>query len=633
MKGMFVEFVRLLRDPVRARRQEKIREVELTWSDHDLSNFRVFAMGLQPAEMADVCHALADATAIPLLEVLVDYTGVNNELMILAFQSLEKVPASARLFLSDRLLASANPVVRAGTCAMLGGVGVPAADPLTSALGDQSALVEAAAIRSLVRLGNVDHGARIVPLLRSESEGIRSLALDSMIAMRMGDAAFAVEALRLYEDGGEKPAIRQKAAKALAAMRNADGKKAMLRTLFDSSAELESRRIAAEALGAFTDKEVVAALLRAVREEKGRLAETAGRALTGMEPAAIIPVLAAILRDKDVGMAMAAADLLGNMQSSRAAVVLGDCLAVETRPPVVAVIADVIGKSGAAGAWKVLHRKLLKDNPESMSLLSSLADSAREENLDDFALLLDRLPESGAGELVLRRLAAFSRTVKPSPTILNRALSVLDSGNRGLAIPAVEILVYSGEESLRVRILTEIACIGPEMPTRRLLREMLRFKSGELAALFKGVGPETAWLVEDAAAEADSLGKRGEDLFRKMAAWAREGVKGAVSGMREAVRLDPAQLVAAMKHSPHQVYLLDAWSGLNQRDRINHPPDLDSLFIVSDVADRLAVLAILSHLGEERYLRSVAMVAFSDGDTGVREAAVELVRKLVGTDS
>lgn len=520
MKGMFVEFVRILRDPVRARRQEKIREVELTWSDHDLSNFRVFAMGLQPAEMADVCHALADATAIPLLEVLVDYTGINNELMLLAFQSLEKVPASARLFLAGRMLASPNPVVRAGACTMLGGVGAPATEALTGALGDGSDLVEA-----------------------------------------------------------------------------------------------------------------VAGLLRAVREEKSGLADTAGRALTGMEPEAIIPTLATILRGGDLGMAMTAADLLGNMRTSRAAAVLGDVLAEETRSPLVAVIADAIGKSGATGAWKVLHRKLLKDNPESMPLLSSLADSAREENLDDFALLLDRLPESGAGELVLRRLAAFSRTVKPSPAILSRALSVLDSGNRGLAIPAVEILVYSGEESLRVRILTEIACIGSEMPTRRLLREMLKFKDGDLSALFKGTGPETACLIEDAAAEADYLGTRGEELFRKMGARAREGVECAVDAVREAARLDPAQLIAAMRHSPHQVYLLEAWAGLSQRDRLNHQPDLDALFAAADTADRRMAMAILSRLGEERYLRRVAMSAFSDSDTEVRTAAATLVRKLVGADS
>ncbi len=116
MKGRFVEFVRNLRDPVRARRQEKIREVELTWSDHDLSNFRIFALGLQPAEMADVCYALSDGSAIPLLELLVEYAGANPELTVIAFQSLDKTPISARLFLADRLLASPQEQVRAGAC-------------------------------------------------------------------------------------------------------------------------------------------------------------------------------------------------------------------------------------------------------------------------------------------------------------------------------------------------------------------------------------------------------------------------------------------------------------------------------------------------------------------------------------
>ncbi len=633
MKGMFVDLVRGLRDPVRARRQEKIREVELTWSDHDLNNFRVFALGLQPAEMADVCYALADATATPLLELLVDYAEVNNDLMQIAFRSLEKAPLSARLFLAGRLFASRNPLIRASTCNMLAGAGLAGSELVTRARDDESNLVEAAAIRALARIGQVEAGEKIVSRLRGDSEEIRALALDAMTRLGVRSSAFEVEALTLFRNPGEKPEVRRKAALALAGMRSADGRLAMLAELAGSGRDAGSQKTAIEALAGYSDPEVVSALLRIMRGDSSALADAARQSLGAMDPAVTLGILRDRLQGGDAALGMVAAEILGGISSSQAGHILGNCLLEEKRPVLVASIADALGKSGHPGAWKVLYRKLKADAPDSLPLLAALADSASEENLDDFAQLLDNLPESGAGELILRRLAAFSRTIRPSPVILRRAVGVLDSGNRGLAIPAVEILAYSGEESVRERLLTEMAHLGAELPTRRLLHVMLKFKGGELAALFEGAGPDTAGLVAPAAAEAESMGRGGAEFFVRLASWVRLEAGGAREGLAAAAQLDPAQLVEAMRKGPDRVFLLEAWAGLGPRDRLRYSPDLDGLFLASEAKDRLFALGVLSRLSEERHLRSVATLAFGDRDPNVKAAAISLTRSLVSMDA
>ena len=626
---MFVELVRGLRDPVRARRQEKIREVELTWSDHDLSNFRIFAVGLQPAEMADVCYALADATAIPLLELLVDYAGVNFELLQIAFQSLDKAPLSARLFLSERLLASENPMIRASACDMLGRVGPAAAERLVTALDDGNSYVEAASIRALVKIGHAEAGEKIVARLKGDSEEIRSLALDAMLKLGAHSAAFEMEALSLLRGPDTKIELRRKAARALAKMGSSNGRLAMLEILSDQKLGEDMRRVAAESLCGYADAEAAAALLKAAKGDSAGLAGAARQAILGMPPTLTLEILRQHLRGGDIGLAMVAAEILGGMSGPEAGMILGDCLQRETRPALVAAIADALGKSGYSGAWKALYRKLRGNSADSLPVLAALADAATEDNLDDFALLLDDLPESGAGELVLRRLAAFCRTLAPSLAVQRRAVDILDSGNRALAIQAVEILAYSGNDALRERLLTEMTGMGAELPTRRLLRVMLKSKNGELAGLFAGVEPEVSPLIVDATAEAESVGHGGVEFFGTLAGWVRSEAKGAREGLAAAARLDPVQLLAAMSESSDRVFLLEAWMGLDPRDRLRHFPDLDDLFAACGPADRLQALRILANLGEERHLRTVAMLAFTDRDTNVRAAAISLVRSLV----
>ncbi len=632
MKGKFVEFVRNLRDPVRARRQEKIREVELTWSDHDLSNFRVFALGLQPAEMADVCHALADGSAVPLLELLVDYAEANSELMLIAFQSLGKTPLSARLFLSGRLLASKDSMVRSNACKMLDGAAA-AAEKLEAALDDESELVAASALRSLVSIGRTRAEKKLLALLAAGSAEMRILVIDSLIRLRISPGAFEKELLRILADPGEKPEVRRKAASALAETQSDEGCALLIRQLEDTDSDEEIRRIAAGALGGFSRSGVASALLETVKGGPYLLANAALQSLSGMDPAVTVPECVKALEGDDPAKAMAAAELLGGMHREEAARALEQCLRDETRPARIAAIAEALGKSGGKGAWQALLDKLAACPEEAIPLTASLADCAAADRMDEFASLLDRLPQAGVAELVLRRLAAFCRTEKPSPAVLRRALDALDTPNHIMAVSAVEILAYSGEPSMRRRVLTEMAGFGKDFPTRRLLRVLLRSVNGELATLFAGLGAEVSVLVPEAAAEAESMGRGGVDFFVSLASWVRRDRLRAKQGLAAAATLDPDQLVEAMLRSPDRVCLLDAWAGLPQRERLRCEPDLDHLFSSCDEADRMRALETLSGIGEERHLRTVAMIAFNERDAGIKQAAVALVKRLVGADA
>lgn len=630
MKGMFVELVRELRSPVRAKRQEKIREIELTWSNRDLDSFRIFAMGLQPAEMADICYALADAVAIPLLELLVDYAEINNDLMRIAFQSLEKTPASARLLLAKRLFASKNAMIRALTCRMLGGVGAPAAEQLVDALDDDNAAVAAAAIRAMGGVHHAGADEKLITHLRSASEEVRFLALDAMIRLEVRSVAFEKEALALFGNVHEKVESRRLAARALAHMRSVEGRRVLLAVLNDPEQMIGMRQIAAEALSGYADPETARALLHLMRGDSVELSKAACRSLVEMAGRSerILDVLDECLADADAGIALSAAEALGSGGDPAAGEILGRRLRSESRPVIIAALAGALGRSGFPGSWKALLAKFKNGNRGSLPLLAALADAASLENLDEFAQLLDELPESGSGELVLRRLAAFSRTVRPTPAVVRRAVDILDSGNRGLAVPAVEILAYSGDEDIRDRLLTEMACLGSQLPAHRLLRIMLRFKNGELAALFAGVSSVASVLTAAAAAEADCLGNGGAEYFRTVASWVREERKGAREGLAAAAHLDPTQLLEAMRLSPDRVFLLEAWAGLNARERLRHTPDLDGLFAASTASDKLLALDILARLGEERYLRAVASLAFAEHDAAVKAAAIGLTRIL-----
>jgi HEAT repeat protein len=625
---MFIEFVRNLRDPVRSRRQEKIREVELTWSDRDLAAFRIFAVGLQPAEMADICYALADTTAIPLLDLLVDLAEINNELMQIALRSLAHTPLSAKLFLAKRLLSSKNVLLRSGACAMLADAGSAAFDQLAAALDDESHLVAAAAIRALAKLGRSEAGEKLLPKLRGGSEEMRSLALESMARLGTASDAFARAALEIYGNPNEKTALRGKAARVLAGMGNLAGRDAMLHTLAAPDREGELRRLSALELAAFPDRETVDLLLRTTIGDSAILAEAARQSLLAMPQEKIIPFLEEGLEARDEKVCIAAAEILGCGKSRAAFALLSGRLAGETRPAVLSALAGALGRSGFAGAWGAIRARLAGGGGDSLPLLAALADAATRDNLDELSLFLERATDNKAQELLLRRLAAFSHTLKPSPIVLRRALDVLNSGNPGLSIPAIEILAYSGEETLRDRVLSEMAYVGGELPTRRLLRVMLKFKKGDLAALFRGCGAVTARLLAPAAAEADRIGEGGAEFFSAVASWVRSGAEESREGLNAAAALDPDRLVEAMRDSPDRVCLLEAWASLPARDRLLHPPDLDSFFALSEPADRLRALEALFRLGEERHLGTVTMLALLDKDAGVRDEAGKLVRRL-----
>ncbi len=445
MRGMFVDLVRNLRDTVRARRQEALREVELTWSDHDLDNFRVFALGLQPAEMADVCYALADATALPLMELLADYAESNDDLRPIAFQPLNKAPVSARLSISKRLLSSVNPLVKAAACDMLAGVGSAAVESLAESLSDRNSLVSTAAIRGLVKVGGRGAGEKIAGLLQRNDPDICSQALNAMIKMGIPASVFENEALAIFHNEEFKPELRKTALRALASGQSKPGRELMF-AILNGDGDLDMRRAAAETLGNYHDEEAARLLLKIASSSPPLLAVIASQALSLIDERVKLKLFAREMKSKDVGLVAMVASFLGEMESAGAEKLLYESLDSETRPDAVVAIADSLGKSGFPEAWERIYKKLLGDDYDSIALLASLADATGEDRLDDFARLIEFFPGGAEAEFILRRLAAFARAGKTSAVAEEKAREAIDIGNRAMSVPAVEILALSGRK-------------------------------------------------------------------------------------------------------------------------------------------------------------------------------------------
>ena len=628
MKGIFVDLLRNLRDTVRARRQEKLREVELTWSDNDLDSFRVFATGLQPAEMADVCYALADATALPLVDLLADYAEMNDDLRRIAFQSLDKTPMSAKFYITARLMASNNTQVRAATCDMLAGIGPEATEQLAHALSDPSSFVSTAAIRGLVKIDGKGAGEKIAALMKDDDADLCSQVLNAMIKMNIPAAAFETRALGIFGNAEAKLDIRRTAARALAAGKSVSGREAMLQAI-ENDPDLDIRRVAAEALGSFQDRKSAEVLLRALSSDSQLLVVAARQSLSKLDAGVKLELFRDTLRGGDAAMAATVASFLGEMDDKEAETLLCDTLAAETRPPVLLALADSLGKSGFPRAWDVLYDKLLAYDSNPMAILAALADAVDDSRLDTFAGLIDNFPGGIEAEFILRRLAAFSRAGKSSHVAEEKALEVLDIGARQLAVPAVEVLALSGHETIRKRLLSVIASHEDVLPIRRVIKAMLQMAGGEVAALFRGADPDASSLLPVAVEECEALGPGGIDFFVEAAGWAKAGRPGAREGIAAAAALDPPQLREAIPKTPDRAWLLSAWAGLDERERLRNSPDWNHVFDGCDKTDKLLILDILDRVKEEYHLRAVTLLAFSDPDTEVRERAVRIVNSLL----
>lgn len=630
MRGIYVDLVRNLRDTVRARRQERLREVELTWSDHDLDNFRVFALGLQPAEMADVCYALADATALPLMELLADYAESNEDLRRIAFQSLGKTPMSNRLFISGRLLASNNPMIRASACDMLAGVGSAATDTLAEALHDPSSLVSTAAIRGLAKIGGRSAGEKIAGLMREGNPDITAQALNAMIKMEIPAVVFEEDALAVFRDVNQKNELRKTAARALASGKSLSGRAALLEVVAAGD-DLDLRRAAAEALGSFSDPTVAQALIRAVASDTPQLSVVARQSLSRLDSGVKLAVFRNCFEGQDVRAAMVAAAFLGEMPEPEAEALLEDALAAPLPRPVFLAVAESLGKSGFPGAWDALKAKLAADHDpdDTVALLGALADAADETRLDEYASFIDLFPGGREAEFVLQRLTGFYRAGKRSRAAEAKALEAIDMGNRAMAVPAVEILAMSGEENIRRRLLSLIAEHEAVLPVRRVVRALLRNADHEVAPLFLNATPDTSALLPVAVQESEDLGAGGLDFLVNVAAWARKDLPGARDGLALAAALDAAELCRAIAVSPDRVFLLEAWTNLDERERFRNPPDWAHIFTGCTDADKLRILDIIDGLRDEYPLRAVAMLAFTDPGEQVQKRAVAIVKRLV----
>ncbi|MDR2391030.1 MAG: HEAT repeat domain-containing protein, partial [Planctomycetota bacterium] len=410
MQGIFIEFVRNLRDPIRSRRQEKIREVELSWSDRELASFRAFVAGLQPAEMSDICFALSDATAIPLLELLIDLAETNNELMQVAMRSLAKVPVSAKLYLANRLFSSKNNLIRSEACGLLAGTSKAALPFFLKALDDASELVTISAIKAIMKLELSEAADKIVPKLRSGTEEIKSLAMDALSRLGGNSKLFEDGLLAIYNNAGEKVSLRGKAAQVLALAKSQASHNVLLETVSSGRDAPELLRLSALALSAWPDRKTIDLLLSVANRNVAILAEAARRSIGQMDSEKALPLLVASLKNDSAAMAMAAADALGGMRHPGAGMALCEHLPGEERPAVIAAVSDALGRSGFSGAWQALRTKLATSRGSSaLTLLASLADAAREANLDELSVFLENAADEKSQELLLRRLAAFSQ--------------------------------------------------------------------------------------------------------------------------------------------------------------------------------------------------------------------------------
>lgn len=631
MKDAFVELVRELRGTVRARRQEKLREVELAWSAAELAGFRLFVMGLHSSEMADVCYALSDAQAVPLLEILGDFAEKGPDLMKIAFRSMEKTSSLARTFLARRLIASAKPEVRARTCEMLGNSGAQAEPLLKQALADQDAGVQRAAIDAVSRGAFKHLGLTVVPLLRSGDKEVRFAALGAVARLGVTSPSLNEDLLSILRDSSQEEQARRLAAGILARTASGKGRAVLLEALRVPGAEYTLRVAAAESLSGYDDQEAIRAVLRAVDDRDATVAKTARMSLSRKHSQAFADILARNLDDADMRIAELAAEMLGGLDARLVRDILMSRLKTERRIPVVSALAQAMSKGGIPGTWNALIAKQHEENICSPAFFHALADVAEEDNLREFASLFDNVHDAGIRRVIMDRLALFARTSPVPPEIESLAVRVLNAPDTTLHISAATILAHvSGLEAQTATLVWErLAGAGEDPRVTRAVAEMLRNRGGALADLFLGAPPAAAGLLAQAATEAAGLGGKAAQLFRSVANWARIGAPRAREALQAMAVLAPSALVAAMTNCADQIFLLEAWSGLPERERTSNRPDFQAFFADASPEDALAGIRILKRLQDLRSLNAMADVAFTSREPAVREAALALTRELI----
>lgn len=631
MKEAFIELVRELRGTVRARRQEKIREVELAWSAGELAGFRLFVMGLHSSEMADVCCALSDAQAAPLLEILGDFAEKDSDLMKIAFRSMEKTSHLAQVFLAKRLIVSPKPEVRARTCEMLGNSGSRAEPLLEQALADRDPGVQQAAVHAISRGAFRSLGSRLFPLLRSGDKNVRFAALGAIARLGLASPALNNDLLAILQDSSLDEQARRLAAGVLARTASRKGRAALLEALRNPGAEYVLRVAAAESLSGYDDPEAIKAVMLAVDDPNVHISKIARMSLSRKHSQAFADILAQHLGDADVRIAELAAELLGGLDARFVRDILMNRLKAERRIPVVNALAQAMGKGGIPGTWDALMAKRQEENICSPAFFSALADVAEENDLPEFASLFDNVHDAEIRRVIMDRLALFARTSPVAPEIESLAARVLHEPDKTLYISAAAILAHvSHLDAQKVALVLErLADSGEDPEVARVVGAMLRSREGALADVFLGAPPSTAGILAQAASEAACAGEKAEPLFRAVANWARTDVPRARDALRAMALLAPSALVAAMTKCPDQIFLMEAWSALPDQDRVSNRPNFHDFFADAAPEDALAGIRILKKLQDPRSLNAVADVAFTSRYPAVRKAALALTRELI----
>ena len=631
MKDAFVGLVRALQGSVRSRRQEKIREIELAWSASELAGFRLFVMGLHSSQMVDVCHALSDAQAAPLLEILGDFAEKEPGLMKIAFQSMEKTPYLARVFLAKRLIASTKPEVRARTCEMLGNSGSQAEPLLDKALTDHDASVQQAAIHAISRGAFKKLGSKLFPLLHSNNKDVRFAALGAVARMGLTSPTLNNDLLTTLLDSSRDEQARRLAAGLLARTSSSKGRKALLEALRNPSAEYVLRIAAAESLSGYDDPDAIKAVMSAIDDTNAQISRTALMSLSRKSSQAFADILAQSLGDADLRIAELAASLLGGLDAHLVSELLMNRLKTEQRIPVVNALAQAMSKSGLPGAWRALIAKQQEENITSPAFFSALADVAEEDNLDEFASLFDKVNHAEIQRVIMDRLALFVRTSPVTPKIASLAACVLNASDKTLHVPAAEILAHvSNLDTQKVTLVLEcLASVGEDPGVARAVSAILRSKGGALADVFIGASPSVAGLLAQAATKATCIGEKATPFFHTVANWARMGVDRAKEALQVMAFLAPSGLIAAMAKCADQIFLIEAWSGLPNQERASYRPDFQTFFAEATLEDALAGIQILQRIQDPRNLNDMANAAFTSQYPAVRQAALAITRELI----
>lgn len=630
MKNAFVEFARALQGTFRSQRQEKIREVELTWSNSELADFRVFVMGLHSSQLLNICHALADAHIVPLLELLGDFAK-RPDMMNVAFQSIEKTPYVAQIFLAKRLIVSPKPELRVKVCEMLGNAGPQAKALLEEAIADPDTMVQQAAINAISHGTFKSLGPKICHFLQSSDQNVRCAALRAIAHLGVTSPTLNTDLLSILADRSQCTQARRLAAGVLAKRQVGGGRTILLEALRNPDAEYTLHMLSAEFLSFYTDPEAIRALLYAIDDRDTTVAKTARMSLSRKRSKTLVAVFAQLIDDENSRIAELAAEMLGGQDAHLVEGILTYRLKTERRIPVVNALGRAMCREAIPGTWRALIAKQQAEGICSPAFFSVLADAVEENNLLEFASFFDKFHDAAIRRVIMDRLALLARTSPVTPEIESLAIRVLNEPNETFHIPAARILAHVVDLNPQkvVLVLEHLAGIEEDPQVMRIVDVMLRNKGGALAELFWGASPSVAGLLAQAAAEAVHLGEKGDLLFHTVANWVRSGVPRAGEALQAMAFLSPSTLVKAMTNCADQLFLIKAWSGLPEKDRILNYPNFYSFFANASPEDAVAGIQILQKLQDPRILKVVAYTAFSSREPAVRKAALTLTRELI----